>query len=213
MNPASINTWKKLLSITFITGGILLGLTDLFHTATGTQIYLFHSNVLMIERFRWPWYLPAQMGMIAVIMVASWTVIFTRLIHPAIGLLDGEDTQPLGALLPPFAIVMIIAGFVLGYCTLGYEHHLSLYIALYVLSLMFISLSFSRYYLIAFLFIGASGPMAEWFLLSPSVGYYEFVQKDLFGRVPGWQLFAYGWGGVFFHWLSAGMRTRGIAAR
>lgn len=208
MNPSSINTWKKLISITFIIGGVLLGLTDLFHTATGTQIYLFHSDILMIDRFRWPWYLPAQMGMIAVIMVVSWTVIFNRFLFPAGGVPDDGDAQPLGAFLPAFSILMILAGFVLGYLTLGFQHHLSLYIALYVLSLLFISLSFSRYYLIAFLVIGASGPVAEWFLLSPSVGYYEFVQKDLFGRVPGWQLFAYGWGGVFFHWLSAGMRTR-----
>ena len=209
MIPASINTWKKLLSITFITGGVLLGLTDLFHTATGTQIYLFHSDIFMIERFRWPWYLPAQMGMIAVIMVTSWTIIFNRLIYPATELPEAGDIQPFGSLLPAFAIIMILAGFGLGYLTLGYEHHLSLYIVLYVLSLVFISLSFSRYYLVAFLVIGASGPLAEWFLLSPSVGYYEFAQKDLFGRVPGWQLFAYGWGGVFFHWLSTGMRTRG----
>jgi hypothetical protein len=162
----------------------------------------------MIDRFRWPWYLPVQMGMIAVMIVTSWTVVFTRAIHPAIQLPESDDTHPLGTLLPVFSIAMVIIGFALGYLTLGWEHHLSLYISLYVLSLIYMAFSFSRYYLLAFLFIGVSGPLAEWFLLAPSVGYYEFVQKDLFGRVPGWQLFAYGWGGVFFHWLSAGVRNR-----
>lgn len=208
---ASSSPWLKTVIITFFAGAGLLGLTDFFHTAAGVQRYLFSSDILMIGAFGWPWYIPVQMGIIALMVMTAWTLLFNHVLLSWSRIDAVNDVQPLGSLLPLVSVIMIAAGFVAGWAAIGYEHHLSLYLALYVASTVYFALFFSRCYLLAFLLVGIGGPLAEWLLLSPSVGYYEFVQKDLFGRVPGWQLFAYGWGGIFFHYVTAGIRLNRTA--
>ncbi len=204
----TMNTWKKPILITFIYASVLLGLTDFFHTATGVQKYLFDSDILLIKAFHWPWYLPLQMGCIAVGAMVLWVLAYNLGLHAIMPQNEHRNIQPFGAWLPLFVMLMIISGFFIGFIMLTYEYHLSFYLSVYLISLVFITIAFSKDYLLAFLIMGIAGPMAEWLLLSPSVGYYEFVQKDLFGRVPGWQLFAYGWGGIFFHWISTSIRKK-----
>lgn len=203
---SAIIKWKKPLITTFIYATLLLGLTDFFHTATGVQRYLFDSEIFLIHKFRWPWYVPVQMGAIAVMAMTMWVIVYNALIHQRLRTNHIKDVQPFGAFLPLFVALMVIIGFFLGYITIDYDYHMSVYLFAYIISLLFLSFSFSIDYLLAFLLVGMAGPLFEWLLLSPTVGYYEFVQKDIFGRVPTWQLFAYGWGGVFFHWISCDIR-------
>ena len=206
MDSFSSRNWLRTLGWCFLAGFALLGLTDFFHTATGVQKYLIDLPGLMLKPYNWPLYLPVQMGLITTGAGLLWALLFNLLVQQRLKMKEDEDRQPLGKGLVPVTVLMIIAGFFLGWVTLGYEYHLSLYLVFYILSLVIVSLFFSRYYLLAFLLVGLSGPLAEWLLLAPSVGYYEFVQKDLFGRVPGWQLFAYGWGGLFFHFITRPVR-------
>ncbi len=203
-----MKAWKKPILITFLYATVLLGLTDFFHTATGVQRYLFDSDILLIKAFHWPWYLPFQMGCIAVTAMLLWVLAYNFAFHAILPKNELRNIQPFGRWLPFFVTLMVVTGFFLGYITLQYDHHISIYVIVYIASLIFIEIAFSRDYMLAFLMMGISGPLAEWLLLSPSIGYYEFVQKDLFGRVPAWQLFAYGWGGVFFHRVSAPIRKK-----
>lgn len=203
-----MKSWKKPIIITFLFATVLLGLTDFFHTATGVQRYLFDSDVLLIEAFRWPWYLPLQMGCIAVTAMLLWVFAYNYVFNPILLKNEHRNIQPFGKWLPLFVMFMIILSFLLGYLTLNFDYHISIYLIVYIASLVFITIAFSKDYILVFLIMGICGPLSEWILLSPSVGYYEFVQKDLFGRVPAWQLFAYGWGGIFFHWVSAQIRKK-----
>ena len=52
----------------------------------------------------------------------------------------------------------------------------------------------------AFIFVSVLGPGLECFLLDPRIGYWEFQQKDLFDRIPAWELPLYGWIGF---WVNA----------
>ncbi len=203
-----MKAWKKPLLITFLYATILLGLTDFFHTATGVQRYLFDSEILLITAFHWPWYLPFQMGGIAVTAMLLWVLAYNFAFHAILPKNELRNEQPFGRGLPLFVTLMVVTGFFLGFITLQCDHHISIYLIAYIASLIFITIAFSRDYMLAFLMVGIAGPLAEWLLLSPSIGYYEFAQKDLFGRVPAWQLFAYGWGGVFFHWVSVQIRKK-----
>lgn len=202
----NLSQWKKPVIITFLYGTVLLGITDFFHTATGVQRYLFESDILIIQSFHWPWYVPLQMGTITVTAMVCWVVVYNSFLRTFFQNSTQLGLQPFGTYLPFFVAIMILFAFVLGYYTISWKHHMLLYVAIYVVSIVFIHLKFSTDYLLAFLLVSLTGPTVEWFLLSPSIGYYEFVQKDILGRIPGWLFFAYGWGGTFFHWISKDIR-------
>ncbi|MBP7738677.1 MAG: hypothetical protein KA369_22065 [Spirochaetes bacterium] len=194
----TMKQWKKPLLAAAAAGAILIGPLNLFHAWTGVERYLI-SNFTITDA-NWPWYLPLQMACIGMGVLVLW-VIFRMLV--ADRLLGAEK----GRRIPDWitiilAIIMVSGGYFLSAALLGYEHQPTVFFTLYTASLLYVALYYSGHSVTAFLLVGYAGTFAEALLLAPSVGYYEFAHKELFGRAPSWLPFVYGWVGVYIHTVS-----------
>lgn len=212
---------KRNLLIAFAMGGCLLGATDLFHTATGVQIY--HITRFTVGDFHWPFYIPLQMGLIAAGIMGLWMIIYRRIVAPAMGTEPESAMTPIDktretpgmsvsatarptAIIPAVAAVMIAAGFVMGWALAGAAHHASWYLLAFALALLAVAVLLPRPYVVAFVMTALCGTAIEWLALSPAAGYYSFIDQDFFGRAPAWLPFSYGWGGVFCHYFGGTVR-------
>jgi len=193
--------WKKPLLAVAFAGAILIGPLDLFHAWTGVERYLISS--FTITAAHWPWYLPLQMACIGIGVLISW--VFFRIVI-ADRLLGVEVDRPVpDRITIVLALIMVVAGYFLSAALLGRDHQPTVFFTLYTVSLIFVALFYSPHVVVAFLLVGYAGTLAEALLLDPSIGYYEFVHKELFGRAPSWLPFVYGWIGVFIHTVSRGI--------
>ena len=100
---------------------------------------------------------------------------------------------------------MAAGGYFLSAALLGTGNQPGIFFTLYTFSLLFVVLFMSGHQAAAFVLVGFAGTVAEALLLSPSINYYEFAHKELFGRAPSWLPFVYGWVGVFIHRISRGI--------
>ncbi len=191
--------WIKACLWAFIAGALIIAPLDFYHTYVGTEKYLF-DNMLTITSANWPFYLPIQMGLIGVAVLIFWTLFRQYVIDPF-----WEKEIPAGpgsAVLIPASTFFIILGYIIGDVLTGNPYHASVSMLLFMLSLIYVTLFHSKHQILIFVIVALMGPFSEWVLLDPRIGYYEFVQKDFFGRAPFWLFFVYGWVGIFIHQLS-----------
>ncbi len=193
--------WKKPLLATAAAGAILIGPLDLFHAWTGVERYLI--NRFTITAVNWPWYLPLQMACIGMGVLMSW-VFFRILIADRLLGVEGDRPVP-DRITIVLAGIMVFAGYFLSAVLLGRDHQPTVFFTLYTASLIFVALCYPPHAVVAFLLVGYAGTLSEALLLDPSIGYYEFVHKELFGRAPSWLPFVYGWVGLFIHTVSRGI--------
>lgn len=148
-------------------------------------------------------YGPLQFGIGTMLAVVLWRAIDGWL-RPALD--EPRRDGPAGTV---FALAMVVVGLRLGWCEYPHmTHYLTWSIASYAVSLGFVGLAWSRRRLAAFLVMSLLGVGAELLALDPSIGYWRFVQPDLFGRVPAWELFVYGWAGIVVHHLAGWLDPR-----
>jgi len=171
------------------------------HTLLGVQEYVTDFQLLPVVN--WPWFIPLQMGLAGLLLLWGWQVskktIFEQIIRKDRRTVNRVDKPG------PFmvlAIVMVLLGYILAWLLLGNAGHLNWYLGLYLLSLIVITLSLSKFHILAFLLISITGVVAETLLLDPGLGYFRYPEPDLLGRAPAWLLFVYGWVGIFVHELS-----------
>jgi hypothetical protein len=140
------------------------------------------------------------MGAAGVVMCAGWTLFRRSVIDVA---LPNEQRSGPGSLaIVAVSLVMVVIGYVSSWILLESDRQISLYVVMVLASLIYLTLFHSKQQILAFILIGISGVLVEWILLDPDIGYYEFRHADLFGRVPAWEPFVYGWAGLFIHELS-----------
>jgi hypothetical protein len=208
MVSLNINQWKKPILSAAAAGAILIGPLDLFHAWTGVERYLISS--FTITPANWPWYLPLQMSCIGMGVLISW-VLFRIVIADRLIGVEGDRPVP-DRITIVLAIIMVSAGYFLSAALLGRDHQPTIFFTLYTASLIFVALYYPPHAVVAFLLVGYAGTLAEALLLDPSIGYYEFAHKELFGRAPSWLPFVYGWVGVFINTVSRGIgRGDGIS--
>lgn len=174
---------------------MVIGPLDGFHSHNGVQHYLISQ--FNITDQNWPWFIPLQMGIAGIFLLYGWTQIIPLLSSQFFG--EEKRRGPGPKFLFPWASAMVIFGYGFSWAMNEYPSHLGYYLALYIVSLLYLLLLHSRHQIAAFMICGIAGVTFETLLLDPEIGYYEFVQKDLFGRAPGWLLFVYGWVGIFIH--------------
>jgi len=191
--------WIKPCFYAFMAGALLVGPLDFFHSITGIQTYLV-CNYFAFTRANWPWYLPFQMGTIGLVMVIGWTwyrrLVLNRLIpQDAVRILSNDIW------IPP-ALAMVIGGYVLAWALVDSAHYTAWFVLLFLVLLILVIMFGSQQQILAFVMTALIGICAEWFLLDPEIGYYEFTQKDWFGRSSSWLLVTYGGVGIFIHQMS-----------
>ena len=201
MKKAGLSQWIKPLALAFCAGAIVIGPLDFFHAWTGVETYLDAPGT--VTTARWPWYVPLQMGLIGVTVLVTWALFRLYVVDRLMG---SEPAQRIpDRIVVPLSMVMVAAAYFLSAALLGMEDQPGVFFTLYTVSLGFVILSMSGHQAAAFVIVGFAGTLAETVLLSPSVNYYEFAHKELFGRVPSWLPFAYGWVGVYIHRVSRGV--------
>lgn len=201
MKKASLLQWIKPLTLAFGAGAIVIGTLDFFHTWTGVETYL--DAPCTVTTARWPAYLPLQMGCIGMGVLVLWALFR---IYVADRLLGAEPPNRLSnRIVIPQCLAMAAGGYFLSAALLGSGNQPGIFFTLYTLSLAFVLLFLSGHQAAAFVLVGFAGTVAESLLLSPSINYYEFAHKELFGRAPSWLPFVYGWVGVFIHRISSGI--------
>jgi hypothetical protein len=201
MEKAGLSQWIKPLVLAFCAGAIVIGPLDFFHAWTGVEAYLDAPGT--VTTARWPWFVPIQMGLIGVVVLVSMTLFRLYVVDRLLG---SEQAQRIpGRIVIPLCLAMVAAAYFLSAALLGTEDQPGIFFTLYTLSLIFVILFMSGHAAVAFVIVGFAGTLAETMLLSPSVNYYEFVHKELFGRAPSWLPFAYGWVGVYIHRVSRGV--------
>lgn len=184
--------------IAFGAGFFGVGLLDCFHSHTGVQFYLIDQ--FNVTDQNWPWFIPIQMGIAGMVLLFSWRQMYPRLSRHFLGMETRKGPGP--KFLFPWSLLMVVAGYVFSWAVNDDPFHLGYYLALYIGSLVYLTLLHSRHQLMAFLLCGIAGVTFETLLLDPEIGYYRFHQQDIFGRAPGWLLFVYGWVGIFIHELT-----------
>ncbi len=189
--------WLKAILYAFSGGFIIIAPLDLLHTYTGVQIYLLDR--FLIDALRWPFYIPLQMGIIAIIVLINWTLFRQYLVDKVI---DAGIVQNRLNYLTVMSIFFVISGYVLAVFTEKNPHRIEIFLSIYLISFIYIILFQSKHHVLAYLIIGPCGVAAEWILLFPGFNYYEFVQKDILNRVPIWLPFVYGWVGIYIHEIS-----------
>jgi hypothetical protein len=183
--------------LAFAGGFFLIGLLDAFHSHTGVQFYL--VSQFNITDQNWPWFIPLQMGLAGLFLLYSWHQLLPLLCKQFFGLEKRRGPGP--KFLFPWSAAMIVFGYGFSWAVNEIPSHLGYYMGLYIGSLLYLLLLHSRHQIAAFMLCGLAGITFETLLLDPEIGYYEFFQKDFFGRSPGWLLFVYGWVGIFIHEL------------
>lgn len=206
INPSQ---WKKPLLAAAAAGALLIGPLDLFHAWTGVERYLITRCT--ITGVNWPWFVPLQMACIGMGVMVSWVIFRMGIADRLLGA-DGIRRVP-DRLTIILCIVMVSGAYLLSAALLGRDHQPTVFFTFYTASLLFVALCYSGHAVAAFLIVGYAGTLAEALLLAPSVGYYEFVHKELFGRAPSWLPFAYGWVGVFIHTVSREVGVTPSASR
>ncbi len=193
------STWRRPIAGAFFAGALMVGPLDLFHTATGFQTYLQH-NIFSITPWHWPWYLPLQMGIIGIIVLLGWTM-FRRYV---VDLIHGPepDNWTHHWFVYPFSVMIVTGGYVMAWKLMGSADFTTWCVLAFVLLLLPVALWGTRHQLLAFVLIAPTGIFAEWVLLDPAIGYYEFARPDWFGRSSTWLLTTYGGVGLFIHQLS-----------
>ncbi len=201
MKKASLTQWFKPLTLAFTAGAIVIGALDFFHTWTGVETYL--DAPCTVTTARWPAYLPLQMGLIGTVVLVSWALFRIYVVDRLVG---SEPAQRLpDRIVIPLTMVMVAAAYFLSAALPGTVNQPGIFFTLYTFSLAFVLLFLSGHQATAFVIVGFAGTLAETILLSPSINYYEFMHKELFGRAPSWLPFVYGWVGVFIHRVSQGI--------
>ncbi len=198
MKKSSLDLWKKPLLAAACAGAFLVGPLDFFHAWVGVERYLIRS--FTVTNANWPWFVPLQMACLGMGVLALWVVFRMLVADPLLGAEKGRRVSDRITII--LSIVMVSGCYILSAALLGREHQATLFFTLCTASLLLISLFYSGHSVAAFLLVGYAGTLAEALLLAPSVGYYEFAHKELFGRAPSWLPFAYGWVGVFINTVS-----------
>ncbi len=193
-----LDLWKKPILAAAAAGAFIIGPLDFFHTWVGVERYLVSS--FTITDANWPWFLPLQMACIGIGVLVSWVVFRMLVVDRMLGAEKGRRVSDRITII--LSIFMVVGCYFLSAALLGREHQPTIFFTLYTASLLFVSLFYSGHSVAAFLLVGFAGTLAEALLLSPSIGYYEFAHKELFGRAPSWLPFAYGWVGVFINTVS-----------
>lgn len=198
MKIARLAQWKKPLLMAFCAGAIVIGPLDFFHTWTGLETYL--DAPCTVTTARWPWYLPLQMGLIGVTVLVSWALFRIYVVDRLLGAEPARRVPD--RIVIPLSMVMVAGTYFLSAALLGRENQPGIFFTLYTASLVYVILFMSGREAAAFVLVGFAGTFAETILLSPSINYYEFAHKELFGRAPSWLPLAYGWVGVYIHRVS-----------
>lgn len=185
----------------FFAGFVLVGGLDFMHTAIGIQEYITDFQTLPVAN--WPWFIPFQMGIAGLLLLWGWQIskknFFEQIVRKDRRVVNRVDKPG------PFlgiSMVMVVIGYLLAWVLFGNSMHINWYLGLYLLSLIVITLSLSKFHILAFLLISITGVVAETLLLDPGLGYFQYQEADLLGRAPAWLLFVYGWVGIFIHELS-----------
>lgn len=176
-------------TIAFACGAVLVGGLDLAFTIFGAQRYLI--DVLGVGPWRWPIFVPVQMGLAAMLALFAWDRAARAL------RLDGDRPVAL-----PIAIAGVAVSLGLQLALLESSWRVSIYALLGAASVAAVALTSGRRAVIAYTLVGIAGSAAEWILLDPRIGYWEFTNRDLFDRLPAWEPVAYGWIGVAVDTLS-----------
>ncbi len=198
MNKSDKKEIIKALVLVFFSAALIIGSLDFFHTCAGVQAYLIETSFSAI--YNWPVYIPLQMGFVGLSVAISW-LLFRNYILDRI--LNREViTGPGNKTLIPLCIFMAIFGYYLEYLTVDSACHTECFLLIFIASIIYLTLFHSKHQIMAFITIGIIGIFAEWILLDPKIGYYEFVQKDWFDRSSTWLLPTYGWVGIFAHQIT-----------
>lgn len=190
--------WPRTLGAAFAIGFGVIHLCDrlllpregVLHLVRAPGVAAIHS----------PWYGPLQFGVASVICVALWRVIDRRLLTALLPV-EAERLRP--GVVAVVAVALSACGLGLGWrVLLDVEHPVSWSFVLLAGSLGAVGLVLTRRQLAAFVVIAALGTAAEWIVLDPRIGLWTFRQPDLFGRVPAWEPFVYGWAGIVYEALA-----------
>lgn len=183
--------------LAFAIGFVVFGGLDSLYTWAGGQSY--SARLAPVSVHGWPVYVPFQMGLAALVVLAGWSRL-SRGLPEALRrepLTTSSPWRAIGASLAP-----LVFGLALAFVLLDHPAHGSAFVALTMLSVLALAIGARRIELVAFALVGIAGPAAEWALLDPRLDYWRFVHTELFERLPAWEPFVYGWVGVTIHRIS-----------
>lgn len=189
---------KRQYLLSFFSGFFIIAPLDLFHTFYKVETYYFSKA--NIFDFNWPVFLPLQMGLASIVLLFSWKFFRKRWLDAQMG--EEKEGDIRGLSLKITAVVMIFITYLMAFYYRNCICHINIYFLFYVFSLLYFVLFQKKRETAAFIMVSLCGVMVEYFLLSPSLHYYQFMQKDFFGRIPMWLFSTYGWVGVYIDSLS-----------
>jgi hypothetical protein len=201
---ARIGSASLTLLMAFATGFAVVKASDLVFLVNGRGPHIVKNPAVGLIQSAW--YGSFQFGVVAAAGTAIWYAferqVLRRFLPPE------PPVRPLAV--GGVAVALVGLGLGMGWRLMLVLHdHVSWCFLLYGTALFLVALLLRKRDLLAFFVFSLAGSVGEWFVLNPSIGWWTFSQTDLFGRVPAWEPFVYGWAGIVCGLFAEGMNQAG----